>query len=282
MSKFNDEFYYEYDEDFYQPQNSHSSRGNSSRSRRQRKKKKGVAPVVISSLLICALAAGSFSVFGDFLYRHLPALPVDSPSSNQIQWKASQNSSQNTDSGIVSEPEDWSLILVNRDNPLPEKYSVETTTLSNSEQVDTRIYPALQKMFDDMRADGVYPVVASGYRTEEDQQRIMDEKIQAYCAEGYSEKEAKKKAEEWVAIPGTSEHQTGLAVDINADGIHSAGYEVYDWLLLHAHEYGFIKRYPEDKVTITGISNEPWHYRYVGESAAAEMVQQNLCLEEYL
>ena len=83
-------------------------------------------------------------------------------------------------------------------------------------------------------------------------------------------------------IPGTSEHQTGLAVDINADGINSAGYEVYDWLLSHAHEYGFIKRYPEDKVALTGISNEPWHYRYVGKSAAAEIHKKGLCLEEYL
>ena len=282
MSKPNDDFYYEYGEDFYQPQQRRSLDGNSSRNRRRRKKKRGCAPFFISCMLLCAFAAGSFSFFSDFLYRHLPALPVDPPSSNQIQWEAPQNSSQNTDPEIVSEPEDWSLILVNRDNPLQEKYSVETTTLNNGEQVDTRIYPALQKMFDDMRADGIYPVVASGYRTEEDQQRIMEEKIQAYCAEGYSEKEAKKKAEEWVALPGTSEHQTGLAVDINADGIHSAGYEVYDWLLLHAHEYGFVKRYPEDKISITGISNEPWHYRYVGESAAKEMVEQNLCLEEYL
>lgn len=82
--------------------------------------------------------------------------------------------------------------------------------------------------------------------------------------------------------PGTSEHQTGLAVDINADGIHSAGYEVYDWLARNAHRYGFIRRYPPDKTALTGISNEPWHYRYVGVTAATEMHQRGLCLEEYL
>lgn len=83
-------------------------------------------------------------------------------------------------------------------------------------------------------------------------------------------------------LPGTSEHQTGLAVDINADGIHSAGYEVYDWLNQNAHKYGFICRYPSDKTDITGISNEPWHYRYVGVTAAMEIHRQDLCLEEYL
>lgn len=74
----------------------------------------------------------------------------------------------------------------------------------------------------------------------------------------------------------------GLAVDINADGIHSAGREVYRWLDQNAYRYGFILRYPSDKTGITGISNEPWHYRYVGVTAAAEIRRQNLCLEEYL
>ena len=137
-------------------------------------------------------------------------------------------------------------------------------------------------MFDDMRAEGIYPVVVSGYRTDEEQQQILNDKTASYRAEGYSDADAAALAEDWVAIPGTSEHQTGLAVDINADGINSAGYEVYDWLSDHAHEYGFIKRYPEDKIELTGISNEPWHYRYVGRSAAEEIYKKGLCLEEYL
>jgi D-alanyl-D-alanine carboxypeptidase len=85
-----------------------------------------------------------------------------------------------------------------------------------------------------------------------------------------------------VAIPGTSEHQLGLGVDINADGVNSAGYEVYDWLEAHCWEYGFILRYPEDKTDITGISNEPWHFRYVGQEAAEYIMSNGLCLEEYL
>ena len=178
----------------------------------------------------------------------------------------------------------WYLLLVNRTHPLPDGYQdqLELTELDNGQSVDSRIYPALQSMFDAMREDGVYPIVASGFRTTEKQQSLMDEKIASFESQGYSADRAKKEAETWVAIPGTSEHQLGSAVDINADGIHSAGYQVYEWLDKHAHEYGFIHRYPDDKTEITGISNEPWHYRYVGEEAAAEIHRRGICLEEYL
>lgn len=177
---------------------------------------------------------------------------------------------------------DWRLILVNKWNPLPEDHSIETAELSNGERVDKRIYEPLMKMFADMEADGVYPIVVSGYRTHDDQVQIMNDKIAAYEAEGKSPEKAKEEAERWVAIPGTSEHELGLAVDINADGIHSAGYEVYGWLAENAHKYGFIKRYPSDKTRITGISNEPWHYRYVGKETAEKIYNRGVCLEEYL
>lgn len=130
--------------------------------------------------------------------------------------------------------------------------------------------------------DGVYPVVASGYRTEQEQQQIYDESMAEYIEKGYSESDAKTETERWVAIPGTSEHQLGLGVDINADGINSYGYEVYNWLAQNAYRYGFIYRYPENKVAITGVANEPWHYRYVGVNAATEIYKRGICLEEYL
>lgn len=182
----------------------------------------------------------------------------------------------------AGEQENWELILVNSENKMPENWDIELTRLSNGERVDSRIYPKLQQMFDDMRAQGIYPVVASGYRTKEEQQALMDEKIESLTAQGYTPLDAKAEAEKWVAKAGYSEHETGLAVDINADGIHSAGHEVYDWLAENAYKYGFIWRYPMDKTDITGISNEPWHYRYVGEEAAREIKEKALCLEEYL
>lgn len=178
--------------------------------------------------------------------------------------------------------QDWNLILVNKDHAVPKDYEVELTELSNGRKVDSRIYPELQQMFDDARAQGLGLFVREGYRTEEEQEEIMEERIQSYRSKGYSMAEAKKKAEEYVAIPGTSEHQLGICVDINADVSICDSEVLYSWLNDNAYKYGFIKRYPEDKISITGINNEPWHYRYVGKKAALEMKEKNLCLEEYV
>lgn len=179
-------------------------------------------------------------------------------------------------------PEEWNLIVVNRWNEIPEDYSVTLTELSNGQKVDSRIYPNLQEMFDAMRAEGIYPIVREGYRTAEEQQRLLDDKIYAYVKEGYSRKRAEKLAKAWVAMPGTSEHQLGIAVDINADKSRSANEDVYQWLAKNAYEYGFILRYPQGKEDITGVEYEPWHYRYVGTEAALDIFNSQICLEEYM
>ena len=183
---------------------------------------------------------------------------------------------------VASEDNGWNLILVNRNSYIPDDYQVELTELSNGKKVDSRIYPELQEMFNDARAQGYGLFVREGYRTQEEQQQLMDEKIEAYENEGKSKSEAKKLAEQWVAIPGTSEHQLGIAVDINADTTKSSSDDVYNWLAENAHKYGFIKRYPSNKTDITGVINEPWHYRYVGKEAASKIYSQGICLEEYI
>ena len=177
--------------------------------------------------------------------------------------------------------EEWNLIVVNRWNVLPEDYSVELMELSNGQKIDSRIYPALQEMFDAARAERIYPIVREGYRTAEEQQEILDEKIQIYINQGYSQSRAERTAKEWVALPGTSEHQLGIAVDINADKPKCSNEEVYVWLAENAYKYGFILRYPLGKQEITGTSYEPWHYRYVGAEAAQEIYKKQICLEEY-
>lgn len=143
-------------------------------------------------------------------------------------------------------------------------------------------YPYLQEMFDDARNAGVYPFVRDGYRTAEEQQQILDDKIAAYRSEGYTKHMAEETAMEWGALPGTSEHQLGLAVDINADTSKCSRDDVYNWLLENSYKYGFIQRYPSGKTSITGVANEPWHYRYVGKKAAEEIHQSGMCLEEYV
>lgn len=175
----------------------------------------------------------------------------------------------------------WNLILVNQTHLIPDNYKVELQELSNGKEVDERIYKPLITMMKDGADEGYHMIVVEAFRTEEEQQYLMDEKVKAYMDEGYPKILAREMAEKWVAVPGTSEHQLGIAVDINPDYDRS-GKEVYEWLAENAHEYGFINRYPEDKVHITGIMNEPWHYRYVGEEVAKEMYEKDVCLEEYL
>lgn len=182
----------------------------------------------------------------------------------------------------ANESRDWNLILINENNYVPQNYEVKLITLSNGRKVDSRIYPDLQAMFDAARTSGLQLFVREGYRTREEQQKLLDDKIESFRDEGYSKAKAKDMALEWVAAPGTSEHELGIAVDINADTSVSSGDAVYSWLENNAHEYGFIRRYPADKVNITGINNEPWHYRYVGYEAARTIYANGWCLEEYI
>lgn len=185
-------------------------------------------------------------------------------------------------------PEGWNLILVNREHPLPEDFTVpELTRLVNGHAIDSRAYPALQSMMDDARAAGLQPTICSSYRTREKQEELFQNKVQGLLAEGYDREEAEAQAAMWVARPGTSEHQAGLAVDIvdKSYQLLDEGQEntaVQKWLMAHCAEYGFILRYPTDKSALTGVNYEPWHYRYVGRDAAKEMAEQGLCLEEYL
>ncbi|MDO4618987.1 MAG: M15 family metallopeptidase [Lachnospiraceae bacterium] len=191
------------------------------------------------------------------------------------------DTNQTGGSAASASENDWALLLVNTSHPVPDGYTVDLLELSNGRKIDRRIYPSLQAMFDAARSEGLSLFVREGYRTTEDQQKLYDERIQRYLDEGKSQEEAEKLTRDYVALPGTSEHELGLAVDINSDSSEEGTQALYAWLYEHSDEYGFVKRYAEDKIDITGISNEPWHYRYVGVEAAKEMKSKNLCLEEY-
>lgn len=176
----------------------------------------------------------------------------------------------------------WNLILINRENAVPVEYDLELKLLRNDFYVDERIYPKLQEMFDDAREEGIYPLIVSAYRTKEDQEKLFKDRLDEYILEGYSSKEANTLTKEWVAIPGTSEHQIGIAVDINAELNRSTDEEVYAWLGKNSYKYGFILRYPENKKALTNVNYEPWHYRFVGVEAAGVMFEEGICLEEYI
>ena len=180
----------------------------------------------------------------------------------------------------------WNLILVNPWNPMPENYSVELEEISGG-GVDKRCYPQLQKMMDDCRAQGYSPDICSSFRTWDLQQRLFNNQIQEFVDQGHDEEEARALAAREVAVPGTSEHQLGLAVDIidtsnwNLDESQE-NVPAQQWLMANSWRYGFILRYPVGSTSVTGIIYEPWHYRYVGCQAAKEIYQRGITLEEYL
>ena len=178
----------------------------------------------------------------------------------------------------------WYLTLVNAQHGVPDNWVIPAfTELKHSQRVDSRIYPQLQKMFDDARANGILPVVLTSYRTYEDQKNMLMKKYRRYKDKGMSKEEAQAAALQVAAYPGFSEHQLGLAVDIDsADTERCSNDKVWDWMKRHCQDYGFIWRYPGQKSDITGITNESWHFRYVGVEAATYIMQNQLCLEEYL
>lgn len=172
------------------------------------------------------------------------------------------------------------LRLINSDNPLPKNF-VPKTAKMNGQYVGQTIYPHLKEMFEDAKKDGVQMYVRSGYRSYASQEAVLNSYINQYRNQGYSYEKARQLALRWASLPGCSEHQSGLAVDINATG-GSSSKTVYAWLAENAYKYGFILRYPEGKENITGIDYEPWHYRFVGVGTAEKIKKSGLCLEEYL
>lgn len=186
-----------------------------------------------------------------------------------------------------AEDPDWALLLVNPTNALPEDFSVELVELENGMEVDKRIYDDLNAMLIACWADGLEPQVCSAYRTAATQTRLYNNKVSRLRAQGYSRSNAKTEAARWVALPDTSEHQTGMALDlVSADypnlDMKQANTPEQKWLMEHCWDYGFILRYPADKTKVTGIGYEPWHYRYVGKEAAAAIHKTGDCFEEYL
>ncbi len=199
--------------------------------------------------------------------------------------KADAFSTQNSNTASQNLP--WYLTLVNSENPLPKNYSIELTQLKNNQAIDSRCYPDLQDMMDDCRKAGFDPLICSSYRTAQKQETLFQNEINKYIAQGYSSQKAAIETAKSVAIPGTSEHQLGLAldiVDVSNQRLDSSQEKtkVQKWLMKNSWKYGFVLRYPNEKSSMTGIIYEPWHYRYVGKEAAKEMYEKNMCLEEYL
>ena len=197
------------------------------------------------------------------------------------------DSNVNLTDGHAFSKDDWNLLLVNKQHPVPENHTFELGTIAGAMECDARILPELFAMLKAAKDEGISLSVCSPYRDISRQKILFDRKIKLHMGNGYSYMEAYKKASQIVTVPGASEHQIGLALDIISSdytsldegfGNTAAG----KWLKEHSKEYGFILRYPKGKEYITGIDFEPWHFRYVGKEAATIIMDNGITLEEFV
>ena len=221
--------------------------------------------VLVVTLLMIGLVMSLFILVNDQVNQ----------SNNQLiaanKVKTNQNKSANS---VVK---DELLTLVNFENTIPKDWKVDLVQLNNGQSVDRRIYDDLIAMLQAAKSEGSNPLICSSYRTNEKQEQLYQNKVSEYLSQGYSKVEASDKAAFWVARPGTSEHQLGLAVDIvstkNQRLDRSQENTVEQrWLIQNSWKYGFVLRYPTNKNSITGVGYEPWHYRYVGKEHALSLI----------
>lgn len=182
--------------------------------------------------------------------------------------------------------DNWRLILVNKQNSIPEGYTVQLDKIQGRMQCDERILDDLLDMLYAAEEDGVNLVICSSYRDTEYQKMLFDRKIRRYMNRGMSYLEAYQLSSQAVTVPGTSEHEMGLALDIICNEYTSLDEGFGDtkaakWLAANCSRFGFILRYPKGKENITGIEYEPWHFRYVGKNAATVIMEQGISLEEF-
>ena len=184
----------------------------------------------------------------------------------------------------------WYMLLANPDHPVPDGYTFEQATIYSAGRnwvMDARCAEEMKAMIAAAKEDGVDLILCSTYRTIETQTKNFNNKVKEYMNKGYSEEDAKKVTATIIAVPGTSEHHTGMAADIVTPSYQrlNAGFDqtdAYKWLEAHCAEYGYVLRYRKDKTEITKIIYEPWHYRYVGKEAATIMMNEKLSFEEFL
>lgn len=188
---------------------------------------------------------------------------------------------------VLPDSSDWRLILVNKQNKVPDDYDAKLANINGSQMADERIIEDIYKMLDAAKADGINLMICSAYRSYDRQTTLFNNKMNKLLNKGMSYMEAYAVGSMSVTVPGTSEHQLGLALDIltsdylemdDGFGETAAG----KWLCENAPSYGFILRYPKGKEDITGIIYEPWHFRYVSTDYSMEITNLGVTLEEYL
>lgn len=191
------------------------------------------------------------------------------------------------DADVSFSADDWKLILVNKQHPIPENYDFTLANIKGSQQCDARIIDDLLDMMQAAKEAGFNLLIKSPYRSDARQEWLFARKIKLYMNKGMSYMDAYKLSSQVVMVPDSSEHQIGLALDIVCDYYETLteGFgdtEAGIWLEEHCAEFGFIVRYPKGREYITSVEYEPWHFRYVGVEAATIIMEQELTLEEFV
>ena len=240
--------------------------------------------------VFCVLLAVALLLTGA-LYWFMPkqaALPVGStPESGTAMQSSSDIPASSGIVPYVPAPvgpydEEGIPMLINRANPLEEGYVPPLEGVSGGYQMYPSAATALMAMIEAAAADGVNLWVVSGYRSHETQTINFNARVDRHMAEGLSYEEAYRAAARYVAVPGTSEHEAGLAVDLNSLYESFDQTPEYAWLAANCTRFGFIRRYRQNTEEITLIAYEPWHFRYVGTNHAAAIEQLGVTLEEYV
>ena len=212
--------------------------------------------------------------------------PAPSPASSGASETAPALFSAQQAQAMLADPR---MVLVNHSRKMPEDYTFTTKECGSDTAINKTLQTEAAEAFLSMQAaaakDGVDIRMQSGYRSVEYQQKLYDNKTRYYRDKGYPEAEARQKAAAVVNPPGYSEHNCGLAADLNSPEHTTldtgfADTAAFRWLQEHAVEYGFLLRYPEGAEAVTEITYEPWHWRYVGPENAALLCQSGLCFED--
>ncbi len=181
----------------------------------------------------------------------------------------------------------WNMVLVNYEHPMQKGYVPQLTELEPGYRVDTRIVDEAREMLEDAKKAGLHVIVCSAFRSVERQKDLFDESMKDRIKKGMGYWEAYCDTAQSVAEPGESEHALGLALDLISNQYTELGEGQENtaeakWLAENCYKYGFILRYPPEKTSITGITYEPWHYRYVGKEDAKKIHDLGITLEEYI
>ena len=214
------------------------------------------------------------------------AYTLDDILENHDGYQTDSNHTEEVFEDYEFDSSDWRLVLINKQHPIPENYSFNLGVIKDGMLCDERILSDLLTMMQAAKDDGINLAIKSPYRTDSRQENNFNTRIKQYMGQGYSYMDAYKLTSQVITVPGASEHQVGLALDIVCDtyGSLSAGFgetKAGQWLAEHSCEYGFIVRYPKGKEYITSIDYEPWHFRYVGREAAMIIKEEGICLEEF-